>query len=141
MHKEKLSKVSRRTVVIIGLKKFPNIFNTWSYVEAFLSHNGHIEMVYEGQLQSLAPLVVVRVVEGLDVEQHRVAVVFPSLRALKDRIGLDRLIPTCAINSLTQFPMQCRHATKLLLLLFEGRNFSVRLANLNFRSEIVPMSI
>ena len=52
-------------------------------MEPLLSHDGHIEVVDQCQLQPLAPLVVVRVVEGLDVEQHGVAVVLAGLSALK----------------------------------------------------------
>ena len=45
----------------------------------FLSHDRHVEVVYKCQFEALAALVVVGVVEGLDVEEHCVAVVLACL--------------------------------------------------------------
>ena len=52
-------------------------------MEPLLSHDWHVEVVHQGQLQPLAPLIVVGVVEGLDIEEHRVAVILAGLRALR----------------------------------------------------------
>ena len=59
-------------------------------MEPLLSHDGHVEVVHQGQLQPLAPLVVVGVVEGLDIEEHRVAVILAGLRALHIDVELNK---------------------------------------------------
>ena len=56
-------------------------------MEPLLSHDGHVEVVDQGQLQPLAALVVVGVVEGLDIEEHRVAVILAGLRALHSDVN------------------------------------------------------
>ena len=56
-------------------------------VEARLPHDGHVQVVNQGHLQALRALVVVGVVEGLDVKQHRVAIVFPGFSTLKYEIA------------------------------------------------------
>ena len=53
-----------------------------TYVESLLSHDGHVEVVDQRKFQPLAALVVVGVVEGLDIEEHRVAVILAGLRTL-----------------------------------------------------------
>ena len=52
-------------------------------MEAFLSHDWHVQVMHQGELQALATLVVVGVVERLDIEQHCVAIVLASLGALQ----------------------------------------------------------
>jgi hypothetical protein len=59
------------------------IFGAWSNVKARLPHDGHVEVVDEGNLQTLGAFVVVAVVERFDVEQHRVTVVLACLGTLK----------------------------------------------------------
>ena len=52
-------------------------------VEPDLPHDGHVQVVDEGDLQTLGALVEELVVEALDVKQHRVAVVLAGLGTLK----------------------------------------------------------
>ena len=59
------------------------IFGARSDVKARLPHDGHVEVVDEGNLQTLGAFVVVAVVERLDVEQHRVTVILACLGTLK----------------------------------------------------------
>ena len=57
-------------------------------MESLLSHDGHVEVVDQRKLQPFAALVVVGVVEGLDIEEHRVAVILASLRALQSQLEI-----------------------------------------------------
>ena len=59
------------------------VFCSGRDVESRLPHDGHVQMVHEGNLEPLGPLVVVAVVERLDVEQHGVAVVLAGLCTLE----------------------------------------------------------
>ncbi len=47
-----------------------------------LAHDGHVEVVHDGDFEALAALVVVRVVETLDVKEHGVAIVFAGFGTL-----------------------------------------------------------
>ncbi len=58
-------------------------------MKARLPHDGHVEVVDEGNLQTLGAFVVVAVVERFDVEQHRVTVVFARLGTLKTTTKTD----------------------------------------------------
>ena len=58
------------------------IFCARSNVESRLPHDGHVEVMNEGDLQTFGALVVVAVVERLDVEEHCVSVVLPRFSAL-----------------------------------------------------------
>jgi len=52
-------------------------------VETGLPHDGHVKVVDKGNFEALRPLVVVTVVEGLNVEQHCVAVVLSGFGTLQ----------------------------------------------------------
>ena len=54
-----------------------------------LAHDWHVEVVDEGKFETLAALVVVRVVEGLNVKEHCVTVVLSRLRTLGSDTGED----------------------------------------------------
>ena len=60
------------------------IFSSWCDVEPGLSHDGHIEVMNQCHFEALGAFVIVTVVERLDVEEHRVAVVLSSFRTLKN---------------------------------------------------------
>ena len=60
-------------------------------VKTGLPHNGHVEMMHQGHFKAFAAFVVVTVVEGLDVEEHRVAVVLARLGPLRD--GREEVTP------------------------------------------------
>ena len=51
-------------------------------VEAGLPHDGHIQVVHQGHFQAFGAFVVITVVEGLNVEEHRVAVVLAGFSTL-----------------------------------------------------------
>ena len=57
-------------------------------MESLLPHDGHVEVVDQRKLQPFAALVVVGVVKGLDIEEHRVAVILASLRALQSQLEI-----------------------------------------------------
>ena len=67
-----------------------------------LAHDRHVEVVNKGKFEPLASLVVVGVVEGLDVKEHRVTVVLSSLWTLggdtRDEDGSDNDIEGDAVE-------------------------------------------
>ena len=98
-------------------------------MKPFLSHDGHVEVVNQGQLQSFAPLVVVRVVEGLNVEKHRVPVIFASLCSLYKQVMV------IYIHSLVSYLIQ-----NLLLQFLAGLDVERVVQGLNVEKHRVPVT-
>ena len=68
------------------------------WVPTFLSHYRHIQVVDQSQLQSLRPLVEVRVIKGLNVKQHREPVVFTGLGTLEETEEMPNEIMFCHLT-------------------------------------------
>ena len=67
-------------------------------VPTFLSHYRHIQVMHKSQLQSLRPLVEVRVIKGLNVKQHREPVVFTGLGTLEETEKMPTEIMFCHLT-------------------------------------------
>ena len=53
-------------------------------MKPFLSHDRHIQMMNKSQLESFTTLVIVTIVEGFDIEEHRVTIILSCLRTLNN---------------------------------------------------------